>query len=313
MLGLRKFLQERVAPKKPLLIGYSGGPDSKALLHLLLQCRRFFSLNLHLAHVDHGWREESHREAALLAEESGHLNLPFHLQVIDSKSFTKKNLEEQGRNFRHQFFSSLYEELGCQALVLGHHADDQAEVVLKRVCEGASLFSMRGLGSESELLGMQIWRPLLHTPKKGILDWLSQKGISYFQDPTNRSTRFLRGRMREEMIPALEASFGKRIASNLCLLGEESREIREYFSTLNTPILELIKADGTLDLNPFLPMPALQLKYLLKEWARGKQVTFSKEIFDLLVAAILSRLSNKKFLSNQGTFLVEKGVVSFSV
>ena len=310
MLHLRNFLRSKFLPGKPVLLGYSGGPDSKALLYLLLECRRFFPLEVHLAHVDHGWREESRLEALAIAEEAQALGLSIHLQRIDNQCVAKNNLEEQGRNFRHQFFVQLYEQLGCQALILGHHADDQAEVVLKRVCEGASLFSMGGLASDSTLLGMRIWRPLLHVPKKKVLEWLTQHRLPYFQDPTNKSTRFLRGRMREEMIPELEACFGKQIASNLCLLGEESREVREYFTELNQPILETIE-EGRLDLNPFLPLASLQLKYLLKEWMRREQVTFSREVLAAAVEAAQQQLSQKTFLSGQGRLFVDKGIIFF--
>jgi tRNA(Ile)-lysidine synthase len=310
VLHLRNFLGDKLLPGQPVLLGYSGGPDSKALLYLLLECRRFFPLEVHLAHVDHGWREESRAEALLIADEAKALDLSIHLQYLDYQCFTKNNFEEQGRNFRHQFFTKLYLELGCQALILGHHADDQAEVVLKRVCEGASLFSMGGLAPDSTLLGMRIWRPLFHTPKKKVLEWLFQKELPYFQDPTNKSSRFLRGRMREEMIPGLEGSFGKQIASNLCLLGEESKEVREHFAELNQPILEGIE-EGRLDLNPFLPKPTLQLKYLLKEWMRREQASFSREVFDTAAEAIQQRLPQKTFLSRQGRLFVNKGTICF--
>ncbi len=311
VLELKKFLQSRLLLEKPLLLGYSGGPDSKALLYLFLECRRFFPLNLHLAHVDHGWREESKQEAETIEAEAQTLGLPLHIQVLDYEKFKEGNLEEQGRNFRLQFFSELHRRLDCQALVLGHQAGDQAETVLKRVCEGASLFSMGGLTQESQLLGMTLWRPLLGISKGEILEWLSQKNLKYFQDPTNHSTRFLRGRMRKECLPALQESFGKQIESNFCQLGQESREIREYFFELNRHLLDHIEKEGCLDLNPFPQLPSLQLKYLLKEWMRREQVTMSRQILDAVVLTARKGKSGKRFQSKAGMFLIENGIISF--
>jgi len=314
LLEVKKFIEKRFVPGKPLLLGYSGGPDSKALLYLFLECRRFFALDLHLAHIDHGWREESRLEAIAIKGEAENLKLPLHLHVLKPEDFRPGNLEEQGRNYRYQFFSELYQSLDCQAILIGHHADDQAEVVLKRVFEGSSLFALKGLTAESQMLGMQVWRPLISFRKREVLDWLYEKKLNYFQDPTNLSDRFLRGRMRKEMIPLLESSFGKEVASNLCRLGDESREVTDYFCTLNKSILDHIYqgAEGTsLDLNPFLPLPSIQLKYLLKEWMRKEGITFSKQILDGTVAAVTDCLSGKKFQSKKGAFSIKSGIISF--
>ena len=307
LIALKKFIEERFVPGKPLLLGYSGGPDSKALLYLLLECRRFFPLDLHLAHIDHGWREESRLEAAAVASEAEKLNLHFHLHVLNPEDFVQGNLESQGREYRYQFFSKLYETLNCQALLIGHHADDQAEVVLKRVFEGSSFFAMSGLSSQSQMKGMQVWRPLLAFHKQDLLNWLMHKKLNYFQDPTNSSDRFLRGRMRQEMMPLLEKSFGKEVASNLCRLGEETREIADYFSELNRPILN--RGGASLDLNPFLPMPRIQLKYLLKEWMKKEGVAFSKQILDGAVEAVFSRAPEKKFHSKNSEFSIRNGII----
>lgn len=317
LLAMKKFIEGRWVPGKPLLIGYSGGPDSKALLYLLLECRRFFPLELHLAHIDHGWREESRLEASALAEEVKGLNLPFHLQTLDKEAFAPGNLEKQGRDFRYRFFGELYQSLGCQALLLGHQADDQAELVLKRVFEGSSLFALTGLASESHLQDMQVWRPLLSFPKKQLLSWLSKKKLTYLEDPTNLSDRFLRGKMRQEMIPLLESSFGKGVASNLCQLGEESRDIRDYFSTLNRPILESlsqgVEGESHIDLKPYLPLSAIQLKYLLKEWLKLEGVVFSRQILEGIIDGVLDGRREKKFQTKQGSLSIKSRILSLSI
>jgi tRNA(Ile)-lysidine synthase len=314
LLMVRKFLQPRVLPGKPLLVGYSGGPDSKALLHLLLECRRFFPLELHLAHVDHGWREESKKEVEEIKAEAGSLGQLLHLKSLSSKDFSPGNSEEQGRDQRLLFFAQTYHRIGAQALLLGHHADDQAETVLKRVCEGASLYSLGGLAMASLFQEMQIWRPLLGVKKKQILEWLSQKNLNYFQDPTNFSLKFLRGKMREGILPHLSASFGKQVAGNLCRLGEESKEIKDYFFNLNKPIMGRVQKRGKedhLDLTPFLPLPALQLRYLLKEWMHREKVVFSRQMIDGIVLALCDCVPRKKFISKEGEFRIESGHLCF--
>jgi len=316
LLKLKRFLENRTPSDAPLLLGCSGGPDSKALLYLLSECRRFFPLQLHLAHVDHGWREESRQEAESIAQEAEELGFPLHALRLSREDFSPGNWEEQGREQRLKFFSSIYHQIKAQALVLGHHADDQAEVVLKRVLEGSSLFSMGGLKPQAASFGMSIWRPLLSVKKQEILQWLADRKKSYFSDPTNRDSKFLRGRMREEMLPLLTASFGKQISSNLCQLGEESQEIKAFFFALNAPLLAHVqKGEGQecLDLNPFLPLPLLQLKYLLKQWLGSDVMQVSRQVLQALVAAVSNRAAGKRFAVKGGEMRVEKGVLSFSI
>lgn len=314
LLAVRKFLESRIIAGRPVLLGYSGGPDSKALLYLLLECRRFFPIEVHLAHVDHGWRKESREEAVGLQDEARRLGLPFYSKTLASTDFSPGNAEEQARGHRLQFFSTVYSQIDCQALVLGHHADDQAEVVLKRVFEGASLFNLGGLAQERPVEGMNIWRPLLAFPKKAILEWLEEKRLSFYQDPTNFSSMNLRGKMRQEILPALSQNFGKEIAANLCRLGEETQQLKEYFSALNEPILATLREEemgSCLDLNPFFPLPALQLKFLLKEWMGREHLTLSHQIFQDMITALIERSSGKKFFTLSGHFLCDRGYLYF--
>jgi tRNA(Ile)-lysidine synthase len=311
---IKKFFESRLVQDKPVLFGYSGGPDSKALLYLLYECRRFFSADVHLAHVDHGWREESAREADAIQVEADHLGLPLHIQRLKAQDFFPGNWEEQGREHRLRFFSALYESLKCQALILGHHADDQAELVLKRVFEGASLFNLRGLCAASTLLGMQVWRPLLPIQKKEVLHWLEKRNLKYFQDPTNLSEAFLRGRMRRELIPNLKKSFGKEVSANLCRLSEESAELHTYFSELNERLLASIVRDSfgqSLDLNPFFPLPFLQLKYLIIEWMRGERATLSRHMVSDVARALTEGRGKKEFRWGSGVFQMDRGVIRF--
>jgi len=315
LLSVKKFLGSQRLSGKPLLIGYSGGPDSKALLYLLVECRRFFTFELHVAHLDHGWRAESADEAQKIKKEVEGLGLPFHLKSLSLNDFCSGNIEEQGREQRFCHFAHVYSQIDAQALLLGHQADDQAETVLKRVFEGASIFSMGGLGAKSVLRGMNIWRPLLFVEKKDILRWLATRNLNYFLDPTNQQTRFLRGKMREEMFPFLTASFGKKVSSNLCRLGEESKEIKEYFYRLNRPILAMIVKNGqisdSLSLNPHLPMPLIQLRYLVKEWLEQEGLTASRQIIDGIALGLNERSLKKRFYFKEGQFHIDNGNISF--
>lgn len=219
---MKEFLESRWDKKSPLVIAYSGGPDSKALFRAVLSWGK---AEIHLAHVDHGWREESGAEAAFLEEEAKALGVSFHLLRLE-----KKTTEEEARNLRLAYFASLKEKVPYQAVLMGHHANDLAETVLKRLFEGAHLTRLFGMQQESLLEGVLIWRPLLKIPRAAIEKALSARSFSYLTDPSNRDPKYLRARMRESLLPGLEEAFGKGILENLQVLADRSLELDAYLA-----------------------------------------------------------------------------------
>lgn len=232
MIRVQKFIREHWDGKSPLLLGLSGGPDSRALLFALLKTEA--RSHLHVAHIDHGWREESANEAFLLSVEAARLGVPFHSIRLGQKP--TQNWEEAGRIARLGFFRSLFNQFPFQALLLAHHADDVAETVLKRLFEGANISNLGGMAPVGAIDGMAVWRPLIGLKKQEILGW----GYGGFEDVTNKDPRFLRGRLRENIIPHLSRQFGKEISSNLALLSQRSFELREYLDR-KTDHVEIIQ------------------------------------------------------------------------
>src|SRR5262249_46973772 len=152
------------------------------------------------AHVDHGWREESGDEAAYLTQFCEKAGVKLHQKKLNPPQHNH-NLEDEGRKARLAFFKDVIQKGNFKGIALAHHADDQAETVLKRVFEGANLPKLRGLTPSAHVNGILILRPLLHVSKKQIVEWLHSKQIPFFHDTSNQDPRFLRSRLREEIIP----------------------------------------------------------------------------------------------------------------
>ncbi len=141
--SMHNFLSLNWKAGAPIGVGFSGGADSLALLHLLIESRSLFNLDLHVLHVDSGWRQESYQEAEKLKRYVQQLDIPFYLHRpsrIDRR-------ENAAREERLLFFQEVYEAIKCQGLFLGHQGDDQSETILKRILEGASLFCLGGHGT----------------------------------------------------------------------------------------------------------------------------------------------------------------------
>lgn len=277
MKTVKEFLQEHWDQKSPLLLGYSGGPDSKALLYALIEAD--VGPYLHLAHVDHGWRPSSAQEAEKLRGESKELNIPFHCLKIEKKIV--QNAEDAARKERLVFFQSLCQKIPFQALILAHQADELVETTLKRVFEGAHLTKLGGMEKVSFFEQMVIWRPLLQISKKEIFTFLSEKGLSFIEDSTNKDPKYLRARMREEMIPFLHRSFGKNIIKNLQCLSERSIELNMYLDqkTAHCPWKE---ADfgAAIYLNN---LERIEKRHLLQRFGAKYKLSLRREVIESLV------------------------------
>lgn len=287
-IRVKKFIDREWDRKSPLLLGYSGGPDSKALLYALLKTSA--SPFVHLAHVDHGWRNESASEAHVLAAEAAALGIPFH--TIRLTQQPERNREEAGRSARLSFFRTLFDQIPFQALLLAHHADDAAETALKRLLEGAHLHNLGGMAKIGTLFGMAIWRPFLEVRKSQLL----KTGFPAFDDASNRDPQFLRSRFRSEILPWLSESFGKEVTENLALFSERAFELRQYLDrkvasieTLHGPWGKAAHLQG---------IERVEARYFL-----SNQAPVSRESIE----SVLDRLqeTNLRF----GPFIVDRGWV----
>lgn len=277
--SINTFLDHHCNPSQPVLLALSGGPDSLALLHLLIHCRRFRPLELAVAHVDHGWREESAEEAAQLQEMSQKLGLPFFLKTLTPASF-KGNWEAESRQARLKFFYELCQSKNFQAVLMAHHADDQAETVLKRILEGACLGYLGGLRPIAQVDHLTIWRPLLAFPKKEIVSWLNKQGLQAFEDRTNLDPKFLRGRFRTRLIPYLSQEFGKEIAPGLERIGREAQELSCYWDAVLEKYWKKMHTGPWgqwIDLSQELPPHDLELTYLIKKLGQSNHCSLSRQ------------------------------------
>lgn len=297
VLQMKDFLKGAVDPSHPILIGFSGGPDSLALVHILLEVKRLFPIEIHLAHVDHSWRQESAKEAEALREMAKEWGLAFHLKTLCPADFKNGNSENLARSFRYQYFLDTSRQIGAQAVILAHQQDDLAETVLKRMFEGSGFFAWAPMKAVSDFHGIKVLRPLLKTSKTTLLDWLAQRDISNFiLDRTNLSPDFLRGRMRTEIFPYLEELFGKNIISSLCAIAED-------VAVLSTPLIVLFNQCSSyirdallctyLDFSDLVDLPIsyypLYIKYLLSGLGLVPSRDQLEKIHDFLISGAIDK------------------------
>src|SRR6266566_3008469 len=205
-------------PSGEVIVAVSGGADSLCLLHLLNQLcgpgKRYPGVSLHAAHLNHRLRgETSDRDAATVASIVESWGLPFTLCEVDVATLAqaeRRSLEDAARSARYRF---LREVAKGQPIAVAHQADDQVETLLLHFLRGSGLTGMVGMLPRQQ----DIIRPLLEVRHAQAMAYCQEHGIDPLEDLSNTDPRFLRNRIRHELVPVLESlnpSFNSTLLRN---------------------------------------------------------------------------------------------------
>lgn len=221
-----------------VLVAVSGGPDSTALLHALTLLRPEYALALRVCHVHHGLRPEADRDARFVEELATRLDCPATVERVSVPLGPGRSPEEAARAARYAALARAADGFGAQRVALGHTADDQAETVLMRLLQGAG---PRGLAGMPIRRGRLV-RPLLGVGRVAVHAHLAASGLAALEDATNRDPKFLRNRVRHELLPLLALHWGPRIPEALRRVARASREMVEALDALLLPrVPELVR------------------------------------------------------------------------
>jgi tRNA(Ile)-lysidine synthase len=198
---------------KRWLVGVSGGADSVALLHLLV--KNGFR-NLIACHLDHGLRgRQSTEDARFVRRLADKLGVRCEIGRSDVRKRMKaqsESMETAARGARLEFFGECAVKHRCRRILLGHHADDQAETVMWNLLRGSH--GLKGMKEEQEItLGtggeLRLIRPLLGVRHAELVAWLVKHGHRWREDPSNREPVAIRNRLRNEVFPLLTEISGR--------------------------------------------------------------------------------------------------------
>ncbi len=204
-----------VAQRSRIIIAVSGGPDSMALLHLLAGARKRLELDLTAVWVDHCLRPKEtpiEEQTVRAAAEKLQINCVRHR--VDATSCSSEqgiSLEHAARDLRYAALRTTAREVGAEYIAVAHTADDQAEEILLRLLRGSGREGVAGMGMRSR----DLIRPLLNIDKKDLLAWLTEQGIASCFDSSNDDMRFLRNRVRHQLLPFLEEHFEQGVKKSL--------------------------------------------------------------------------------------------------
>ena len=213
-------------PRSRVVVAVSGGADSVALLHLLAAIRAERRLALHVAHLDHALRAASEADARFVRALAARLRFPVTIERRDVGAICARegwSLEDGARRIRYHFLLEVARRESADAIALAHTADDQAETVLMRLVRGTGLMGLGAIPIKRQLEEVWVVRPLLEIRRLQILAYLERAHLTYREDSTNADGRFVRNRIRHELLPLLERDYNPNIKGALTQLAEQSR------------------------------------------------------------------------------------------
>ena len=215
-------------PSLPLVVGYSGGADSTALL---LASAKKWPGQVSAIHIHHGLQAAANDFAVHCESFCKRINVPLVIKKVGAKHELGESPEAAARNARYSAFSNINKHIAGAfvsydafnniankevlnvSMALAQHADDQIETLLLALSRGAGLPGLAVMPAAWQRDGLQYYRPLLQVSASEIRCWLAAQtdfgvdGVPFVEDPTNTDESFTRNRIRAKLLPALDAAF----------------------------------------------------------------------------------------------------------
>ena len=211
-----------------ILVGFSGGTDSTALLQALWHLKFQYGFSLLAAHVNYNLRgKDSQEDEEHVKEFCFQRNIS--LVIKNVKLDSKSNLENKAREIRFKYFKKLTKLYNVQKVALGHNREDQAETLIHRLFRGSGYTGMKGIIPKSGI----IIHPLLSFSRQEILDFLNNEELTWRDDQSNQENVFTRNKIRNHMLPWIKENINPKIVNKLYHTAEIFSDTDEIMQELS--------------------------------------------------------------------------------
>ena len=200
---LRAALGDDCQPSRKICIAISGGMDSVALLHAMVQLRQETPISLLALHVNHGISPHAAYWAEFCQQRCAELNVPCEVASLAPLTVSGTGLERAAREGRYAVFAAADAEVLCMA----HHQNDRAETLLLNLFRGAGLQGLAAMPSTRFLNGKRLIRPFIDLPRSTLLAWATAQNLRWIEDESNQNLHFRRNYMRHVVLPAISVQF----------------------------------------------------------------------------------------------------------
>ena len=260
-----KYLENLLKDKDIIIAGISGGPDSMALLYLLLKIRKTKNIKIVCSHVNHNVRRESKDEKVFLENWCNDHNIIFETMTITK--YGDDNFENEARNIRYKYFDELVNKYKANYLMTAHHGDDLMETILMRMVRGSTLKGYSGFSQVVDKGNYKIVRPLIYTTKSEIEEFNKDNSIPYVIDKTNFDNIHTRNRYRKNVLPFLKKE-DKNVHQKFLKFSKMLIKYDNFINKIVSETYNNIYKDNILDIEKYLKLDSViqeKIIYLLLE------------------------------------------------
>lgn len=291
MLKIEKDFKFNI--KDTIVIGCSTGPDSMALLDMLMKIRDKYQLSLIVAHVNHNVRKESKEEEQFIKKFCEDNNLLFESMTIEE--YGDDNFHNEARNIRYNFFEMLVEKYEANYLMTAHHGDDLIETILMRIVRGSNLNGYSGFKEIVEMDNYKIIRPLIHYTKKELEQYDKENNVKYYIDSSNDKDKYTRNRYRKYILPFLKEE-EENVHLKFLKFSKNLSEANRFIEKERDKAIERVFLDNKIVLNKFLIEDSFIQKeilyYLLSEFYQDDLILVNDKHINLILNLINNRKAN---------------------
>jgi len=223
--NIRSFILDKqlINSSESVCVAISGGMDSAFLLYALNQLKDSLKFNLSAIHINHHLRgEESDKDQALAEKLSANWHIP--LTVEHLHGYSRESSEDDLRQARYNLFDKHRKKNPSLKIATAHHLDDQLETVLMRLAKGSSLKGLTGIPVKRDFY----IRPLLFLTRVQIEESVREASLPFMEDTSNSDERFLRNKIRLQLIPGFRNIFGEDFYKNFSKSLEEIIIFNDY-------------------------------------------------------------------------------------
>ncbi len=311
-----KFIEENqlINRNDKILVGFSGGKDSVFLAHLLIRN----NFNLALAHLNHNLRgSESIRDMDFCINFAKKNDLQIFTRSINIKKIANEkgiSLEEAGRIERYNFFNEIANDYKFTKIATAHHLGDQVETFFINFFRKKSIFSLKGI----RLKHNRLVRPILCFKREEIEKYITENNLNYVDDSSNLDTKFLRNKIRYNLLPFLKKEFDLDLFSIIDFYKSKISEIEKVLNFIINQIfhqaIKKNKAGFSLNLenlNEFWDFKIIRFE-IYKNILIDLNVNYSENLLNEIDKIVLSKETTKRFIMHKLKIYKEYGEILFT-
>ena len=279
-------------PDEYIVIGVSSGPDSMALLHMIMKNTK---KKIVCAHINHNVRIDSNEEEKYLKEYCMNNNIIFEHTKITK--YNENNFENEARKKRYKFYEKILKKYETHYLLLAHHGDDLIETVLMKITRGSNLEGYAGIKTISKMNNYTIIRPLLNYTKEDLIQYNKDNNIKYYIDESNNDTTYTRNRYRKNILPILKKE-DKNIHLKFLKYSNTLQEYYNYIEDITKEKIETKYKENKIDIDLFIKEhPFIQkniLFYILSNIYKNKANIIKEKHIEEIIKIATSNKPNQE-------------------